>query len=162
MLKNLFIISLLLFISMNSYSKDLCDYKCEIDKFINNCKYSNLDSDLIGVPDRLRFALESLLHSPLGANIIITSSELGEYFEFTQVAHLDDAFTAEENQIYYHLDVSGWYVHIQIDWELPLGSNLEFSSLASLIAHEIGHTALGRASFNLPEIESFVKARLEG
>lgn len=135
---------LLLFTSQYSDFETNC-----IEHFIETDR-GNIETSL---PEKVRSELKLIYDSPIGIKIHQACITKKKKFRLIAVEPFY-AFTADEdNWIYYTEDVKKWYQNKLQEMTLPEGANLDTATLGTLLAHEIGHTPLGRTAFNLPAID---------
>jgi hypothetical protein len=134
----------------------------DIEHFLENCvthfdevNYSEVLSES---PNQLSTELSIFLEMDLGKQVHMACIESKQKFRFVKVSP-EDAYSADDtNTIYYSPNVTSWYSAKIKEMDLPHGANLDIVTLGALIAHEIGHTPIGRLSLNLQEIEARVSS----
>ena len=125
--------------------------------FESNCLEHFIETDSgnieTALPKKVRTQLKLIYVSPIGVEIHQACMIQKKKFRLIAVEPYY-AFTADEdNWIYYTEDVRAWYQNKLQEMTLPDGANLNVATLGTLLAHEIGHTPLGRAAFDLPAID---------
>lgn len=158
-MKKLFFLAILFMISQihaNSEMNINQFITYHLEHFTNDVEGEPIPSN---PPNELLLNLKRFSKSPIGSEIIRTALVNNITVSFIQGHFVDEAFTAYENTIIYTLDVKGWYKNKIVEFEnLPTGSNLEKIGLDVLLAHEFGHTELGRRTLNIPAIDPFVRS----
>lgn len=150
-----FIITQLLLISF-SYG--------DIDHFIEYCTVHKTEINEVlyetPMPNKLVNELEILLKMDIGKKLHRTCTEDKKKFTFIEVKP-ENAYTADENNsVYYSLNVRSWYAYKITEMEIPKSSNLENVPLGALIAHEIGHTPMGRKALGLDAINPYMSSNI--
>ncbi len=155
-MKNLFQLILLASICFTSFASVK-----EVQSYINSVKHYELIDDQIflekrsPMPQELRYQLTLILLGPLGDLILRVKDQAT--LEFVEVNDPRDAFGVNGNKIYYMKSVLPWYTSKRDAGHLPAGSYMEEATLGTLLAHEIGHTEVGRLALGLPIINSYLR-----
>ncbi|OUR95365.1 hypothetical protein A9Q84_16140 [Halobacteriovorax marinus] len=149
--------SILIFTSLSSFAVN-----SDIDIFIeNHIEHFNYDSEgdefASKAPESLIKYIRKFAESPIGKIVIRTTIENDVTVGFIQGFYVDDAFQAFDNTIVYTFEIEKWYENKLIEFpDLPKGANLHNIELDVLLAHEFGHTGVGRIALGLSVIDPYV------
>lgn len=137
-----------------------------INTFIeNNMDHftNDIDGDAFpsNAPRELVANLRKLYKSPIGERLIKNAVDNDITISFIQGHYPDEAFATFDNTIIYTLEIKKWYENKLVEFEnLPAGANLSNIGLDVLLAHEFGHTGLGRLTLNLASIDPFIRSEV--
>ncbi len=159
--------------SFNCVANSCLQFNClesRIDHFTEVLVERDISSPNLkknSAPKILLTALDQISKSPLGFKIYKKSQELQKKFKFIQVTEQTDpdyavAFRVGfdnqgENAIHYSVNVEKWKEITLSGKPEKVGEEISTSTLATLIAHEFGHTEIGLKAFSFEKhpISSF-------
>ena len=159
-MKNLLLLSILTSICLSPWASNK-----EVQAYIDNIKhYEIVDEELFlekrtPITQELRAELEVILTGPIGDKILSVKNRA--MLEFVLVKDPLDAFGVSGNTVYYMKSPLPWYISKRDAGHLPAGSYMEEATLGALVAHEIGHTEVGRLALDIPVINSYLRTNIE-
>lgn len=155
-MKSLLLLIFILWLSASVFAQN---HKANL--YIQNIKHYEVVDDVHFIEKRtplsieLRRELIKIFSTSLGEKIINVNGKGA--LEFILVNDPRDAFGVTGNKIYYMKSPLSWYLYKRDSGHLPSGAYMAEATLGTLIAHEIGHTPIGRAALGLPEINTYLR-----
>lgn len=126
----------------------------DLDSFIQTSIVHENQDVKTQMPSELKRALKKIFKTKFGAKIKNHMQATNQKLTLSKTIGEDADFSALEETIYYTLDVESWYQnHLEF---IPPAANLDIATLDILLAHEIGHTKIGREVMGLAKLNSFL------